>query len=292
LSGSERSGTLAFLENPRQPSIAERVLQELNPLSSATAASSCATFETSQGSGCDASGATMWLSYSDCTFAEGKAFWTGTQGLFMTSTADTASCGTFPNPGSGGYLTRQVVSASGSTTPDLLTIKNSYGTTAYVDDKTADLGNFDSQPIGKLINNGYGSQVSFNGPGGSRDSITIAQRLMVSVLLDESVTGTLSVSETVGSTQRTVSGSLTVYHNLLKVVGTSTFQNVVHTDGCCYPSSGTISTTFSAGSHESPTALGALLVGKTETLEITACGTGTLTSVNGSVQTVALTRCY
>jgi hypothetical protein len=280
LSGSSSSGTQAQMDFKSQPSLFQTAKSSFNLLPNAFADVSCPTFRT-MGSGCQASGGTMWLSYSDCTFA-GAATWTGVQSLISTASA---SCGVFPNPTTG-TLIRQFVASSGSTTPGSVTLTTNRGVQGVVDDATVNLGNFDGDAISTVTNGGYGSEVTF--ASGKRTSATIAHRIYSTGIFDHSVTGTVQVSDSGSS--RSVSGTVTVYHNLLRIIGTSSV-NVVHQDGCCFPISGTITTLFSQGSV-APTTLGRLAVGKTETLNITGCGTATLTSYDGSTANVILDRCF
>ncbi len=283
LSGSSSGGTQASADFKFQPTLLQSVKSQFNLLPNAFADVSCPTFHT-MGTGCQASGGTMWLSYSDCSFA-GAATWNGVQALISTSSA---TCGSFPLPAANGSLIRQLVASSGALTPGQVTLTTNLGTQGVVDDATANLGNFDGDSISTIANGGYGSEVTF-GPSDTRTGVTIAHHIYSTGLFDHSVTGSLSVSESSGT--RTVTGSVKVYHNLLRVVGTSVI-NVTHQDGCCFPISGTISTTFSQGNNVQPTAAGRLALGKTETLSITGCGTASLTSYDGSTANVVLDRCF
>jgi hypothetical protein len=228
----------------------------------------------------------MWLTYDDCSFAGSSAVWHGTQALTMS--ASNAVCGSFPNPGANQTLSRQLVSIAGSSTPLAATVKSAYGTEGIIDDASANLKNYNNDTITPFLNGGYGSQVTFNSSG-LRSSMHIGYRIVSGVLFDQTINGDLNISDS-GSSQ-IISGNIQVYHNVLQVIGTSQFTDVVHEDGCCFPVSGTIKTTFSAGTV-APTALGSLAVGKSETLTITGCGTGTLVGYDGTTTSVALTRCY
>lgn len=254
-----------------------------------TMAGTCPTFATT-GTGCAVSGGTMWLTYSGCKFSGSTASFTGVQALIMS--AGTAACGTFPHPGVNSTLKRQYVTASGSTTPSSLLRQSAAGTYLAIDNHTTNLSNFDSATLATIVNGGYGVSVSFNGSG-ARDQITFGHRINVTGDFDQTVYGTLNITESSSSaTSRSVSGSVTVYHNGLQVIGTSVLSNLVHSNTCCLPTSGTITTTFSAGANVSPTTLGSLYVGKSESLAFTGCGTGTLTKYDGSVVSVSLNRCF
>jgi len=250
----------------------------------------CPTFATAAGSTCSVSGGTMWLTYSACSFLGSAAKFTGVQALSMST--GTATCGSFPHPGASSTLTRQYVNSSGSTTPSSLLRQSAAGTYLTIDNHTANLSNFDSAVIPTIVNSGYGVSVHFNSSG-ARDQITFAHRVNVAGDFDQTVHATLTISESSnGASSRTVSGPVTVYHNGLQVIGTSTLSALVHNNTCCLPVSGSITTSFTAGSNVSPTALGSLYVGKSETLTFTGCGTGTLTKYDGSVVNVSLNRCF
>jgi hypothetical protein len=287
LSNSGSGGTLALLDFKAKETFWAKTRSTLDFLPEAFASGSCPTYTSSNGGGCYSNGSrTMWLSYGDCNFNGSAADWHGTQALTMS--AGTATCGTFPNPGANQTLSRQLVAAAGSTTPLIATVKSVYGTVGVIDDATANLKNFNNDTIAPFLNGGYGSQVTFDSAG-RRTSLHLSYRVASALIFDQTFNGTLGVTESAGT--RVISGSIQVYHNGLQVIGVSTFNGVVHTDGCCFPTSGTITTQFSAGTV-APTALGSLAVGKSETLTLTGCGTGTLQSYDGTTTDVALTRCY
>jgi hypothetical protein len=289
LSNSGSSGTLAMIDF-KAPGAKEtfwaKTRSTLDFLPEALAANFCPTYASASGGGCTASSHTMWLSYSDCNFENSESSWHGTQALIMS--AGSASCGTFPNPGSSQTLSRQFVAGAGSTTPLIATVKSPYGTVGVIDNTSTNLSNFNNDTITPFLNGGYGSQVAFNSAG-ARDSLRLSYRMSSALLFDQTINGTLAVADS--GSYRTISGSVTVYHNGLQVIGTSTFSNVIHKDGCCFPTSGTITTQFTQGSV-APTAAGSLAVGKSEVLTLTGCGTGTLQSYDGTTTDVALTRCY
>jgi hypothetical protein len=286
LSNSTASGTLSQLDFKKDKTFWTKARSNFDFLPYAQAATYCPTYASASGGGCVASSHTMWLTYGDCNFENSETDWRGTQALTMS--AGTASCGTFPNPGSNQTLTRQFVAGAGSTTPYAASVKSAYGTATVIDNVTSNLANFNNDTIAPFLNGGYGSQVGFNSSG-ARDSILLNYRISSGLLFDQTFDGSLNVSDS--GSYRTITGSIKVYHNTLEIIGTSTFTNVVHTNSCCFPISGTITTQFSAGSV-GPTAAGSLAVGKSEVLTLTGCGTGTLQSYDGTTTDVALTRCY
>lgn len=231
----------------------------------------------------------MTLLYQDCNFGASSSIWNGKQKLTMSAGA--ASCGTFPNPGAGGSLYRQFTNASGAA-PGVMQIDTSYGTTAFIDHASTNLNNYDGVTIAPIHNGGYGTKVDFNGSG-ARTAITLGARVMVIGVYGHTITGGLTISESSASaSQRTINGSIDVYLNFVQVTGTSVFTNVVHDNMCCQPISGTITTTFAAGTNVAPTAFGATMVGNSETLTFTGCGTANLTGFDGNVKSVQLSRCY
>jgi hypothetical protein len=84
-------------------------------------------------------------------------------------------------------------------------------------------------------------------------------------------------------TARVVSGSVTVQHNLAKFTSETTFDAVGYGNAaCCFPTTGSVSTTFSKGAD----------VGKTETLTFSsACGEATLKPASGASIPLVLQYC-
>jgi hypothetical protein len=83
--------------------------------------------------------------------------------------------------------------------------------------------------------------------------------------------------------ERVASGTVTVQHNLLKYTSTTTFTSVGYGEPlCCFPTSGSVSTTFSKGTN----------VGKTETLTFSSvCGEATLTDATGVTASITMQYC-
>jgi hypothetical protein len=96
-------------------------------------------------------------------------------------------------------------------------------------------------------------------------------------------TGQDGLTVTVKGTTRTVSGSLTVQHNLAKYDATVTFNNASFGDGaCCFPTSGSVTTTFLSGTDK----------GRTESLSFSPiCGEATLTTASGATRSYTLMHC-
>lgn len=296
LSSSSEDGLQAFYQSSPSRSVADsqKLEQILSLVPQAEAAGLCPTFLSPSGTKChaDTANSTLYLRYNQCTFGSGRTTWTGYQALIMS--AGTPACGTFPNPGAGGELIRRFVkNLTGTPVAGKMLIRSSYGTIGTIDHETANLGNFDGVTITAAVGSGYGMKVGFNGSG-ARSSLVMQHRIAVAGVFDHSIDGSLTVSEASGSaTQRTVSGTVTVYLNRLQVIGTSTFTGVVHKNICCQPVGGTIETTFSAGANVTPTTMGSLMVGKTETLKFNGtCGEAELTKYDGTTETVELSRCF
>jgi hypothetical protein len=100
---------------------------------------------------------------------------------------------------------------------------------------------------------------------------------------DHTLSTPVPLTLTVTGGVRTIGGAVTVQHNLLHYDTTTTFHDVGYgLAGCCFPSSGSVTTTFT----------GRLLAGKTETLAFSgACGEGTLTTTDGKTVPFTLTQC-
>lgn len=102
-----------------------------------------------------------------------------------------------------------------------------------------------------------------------------------------SVTGALKNTTANGlGTSRTMSGTVTIYHNLVKYTATNTFNSVVWGDStCCYPTSGTVTATYSGTNKPADSS--------TMTFS-TTCGSATFASTSGSSTTstsVTLENC-
>ncbi len=247
LSASLEDGTQANAGANTDPSQARKSWHTIvggafNFLPSAFAAALCPTYQT-VGAECTAAGATLWLSYNACQMLGlGIATWSGTQALVKS--AGSAQCGEFPHPGASGNLIRQFVTGPQTTTPGKLSIDNWRTRSLVIDHASEDLANFNHDVIAPLLNDGYGLQVNFNA-NGLRESLALKHRAYVIGRFDHSVNGSLAIQEPAPNGDRTVNGSIVVYHNLMRVIGTSTVSGLVHTRTCCLPVSGSISTNSS-----------------------------------------------
>lgn len=96
-------------------------------------------------------------------------------------------------------------------------------------------------------------------------------------------TGAGGLSVTGADTRRVVNGSVTVQHNILKYTATASFNNVGYGEaGCCFPTTGSVTTTFHNGADKN----------KSESLAFSAiCGEATLTTAAGNVVPITLQHC-
>lgn len=88
---------------------------------------------------------------------------------------------------------------------------------------------------------------------------------------------------TASGTTRLLSGAVTVQHNLAKFTATATFNSVGYGEaGCCFPTTGSVTTTFQSGPSK----------GETETLAFSAiCGEVTFTNTSGVSSPLTLQHC-
>ena len=98
-------------------------------------------------------------------------------------------------------------------------------------------------------------------------------------------TGSDGITVAISGTSRVVSGTVIVQHNLAMFTSMTKFNSVEYGDtNCCFPSSGSVTTTFSKGPHQ----------GKTETLAFgttLGCGEATLTKTDGAKVPFTLKHC-
>jgi hypothetical protein len=133
-----------------------------------------------------------------------------------------------------------------------------------------------------------GASVAGGGTTYSSSSLTIN-----GIELVGTYSGTETFDHTIESSTLTLSsgvvnGSVTVYHNLAKVIGTATVSGLTFTSGCCTPTAGSISTRFQAyGVYSSKSGFN----GVTETLSFTGCGQATYTGPEGYSGSVTVSNC-
>lgn len=136
------------------------------------------------------------------------------------------------------------------------------------------LYNFDDAQILPTINDGYGTSVHYDDKS-SINQISIAENMN-----EHTIIGGAHLTQKKGQPYIPVA-YMTVYQNVLHLVGKSQLKDLAFNDSCCTPISGTITTQFNAGSNVAPTDQGAHFVGKTETLTFDGCGTARLRDFEG-----------
>lgn len=224
----------------------------LNPLTSActlSSASSC-------------SGSTATISWAGCTVAGGKGTLTG-------GWTEVFSSGSCVRPlGNGITMTR-------TTTGETMTHDSGHTRTTDTNGGVA----WDGTVIpstGDVITNASGTRtIVIHGRH------EIKKNAKGKIQYDHFLTSTgLTVTGSRAGTNRVISGSLTLYHNILKFNAANTFNSVTYGDAtCCYPTSGNISTVLS-GSKTG-----------TATLTFTStCGTSTYTEA-GVTTNLILDQC-
>ena len=233
----------------------ERLFAELELEKSAEASNTCSYYTTAERLACSEGTAQSPITYSDCSFSGSSAVWNG--GVSLTCAS--------------GSITRIV--------NDGTTRMNSFGRTLTIHTSAA---------------TGYsGSGFTLSGSGGTTwtaSNLTINGVELVTDAYDhtlQSSTLTRSVSGAGSSQTVTYSGTVTLYHNKVKITATSQLTGLTLTPGsCCMPTGGTITTTFSGTSL-----LGSKYDGATETLQFTGCGTATYSGPEGYSGTVSVTNC-
>jgi len=112
------------------------------------------------------------------------------------------------------------------------------------------------------------------------DQSAITQISLAEQLSDQTLVGSAHVNQQNGRTIIT-NAHMTVYQNVLNVVGQGELKNLVFADSCCTPVGGTITAHLTAGSNVAPTTEGSHFVGKVETLTFDGCGSAQLKDVDG-----------
>jgi hypothetical protein len=102
------------------------------------------------------------------------------------------------------------------------------------------------------------------------------------VLFNHSIKSTgMSVTGTRAGSNRVVTGTTTMYHNLARYTAAHTFNTVTWSDSsCCYPKSGSITTSFSGAKTGSSTMTFSAV-----------CGQATFTDTDGTNSAVTLSQC-
>jgi hypothetical protein len=230
----------------------ENLLASLDPVHPANASSACPTFSASTLASCLSSPVT--LTYSSCSFGNSSATWTG--GSIFTCS------------GSVGSPTVNKTYSSGTART------NGFGTVVSVKSSgtsfngTSVSGGMTLTPSSLSIN---GVELTAATSGGSP-------------LFDHTIT-----SSALTYSGGVVNGTVTIYHNYAKVIGTAVISSLGFTSGCCTPTSGSIKTTFQAyGVFAAKSGFN----GASETLNFTGCGAATYTGPEGYSGNVTLSNCF
>jgi len=136
------------------------------------------------------------------------------------------------------------------------------------------LYNFDDAPILPTIADGYGTSVHYD------DQSLINQISVAQNVNEHTVFGGAHVTQKRGQPYIPVA-YMTVYQNVLHLIGKSQLKDLAFNDTCCTPVSGTIITQFNAGSTVAPTDQGSRFVGKTESLTFDGCNSAQLRDFEG-----------
>lgn len=207
-------------------------------------------------------GTTCTITWNDCTVTNGKGD-TITMSGSWSETYSTAACTS--SFSSGCSMTRTsdgsvMTMASGATVTTSTTSHTNYeGTTIPA--------------TGTQISNSSGTRtITING----------IHRVMKGPKgrkwFDHSITGSLSATGSKSGGNRVITGTNTVYHNLLSYKVANTFNSVTWgSTSCNYPTSGSISSTVSGS-----------ISGTTTLTFTTTCGSATFVGTDGSSSTVQL----
>jgi hypothetical protein len=292
---SMSGGTMAMRNEAPKHSRFSILLDALNPtIKNALAAMLCPTYATtSPSAGCTVTSGVMTLSYgttTGCSFSGSAATWTGSQTL--TPASGSPSCGSFPAPTSTPFTLTRLF-------PPTTTRTSASGVVVTIDTAGTDAGFVTGSTQQPTAPSG-GAVVTFNSSTGTRTQIAfpginlIAASATGTAKFNHSITTTGSSATPITLSSGSVTGgTVLVFHNLVQVMGTTTFSSVSFSSGCCTPTSGTITTAFSAVSGVTPTAIGsASFVGKSETLTFTGCGTATYTGPESYSGNVTLGHCF
>jgi len=246
---------------------------------SQTSQGTCPTLSTAvenQNCAVDSGGKILTLTYRACKFNGSSAVWNGSE---IISASSAVSCGTFPPESTGSTLLRTFGSNP--------TTVRSNGLAITLDT---------THSSGYSFSVSGGTQVLFNG-GGYRKVLIAGLHLTAtqgdSSLWDYSISTSpvspLDVQLSAGP--KILNGTVIVQNNLYNsnatlgfYTGTSVLKNVTYSlnSECCYPQSGSITTTFSGSKTGT----------ETLTFSGSSCGAATLKDSDGIIHAVTMTHCF
>jgi len=281
------SGSAVAMNAPSRPSRVRELMEALNPIGTAWAATwSCTGGSLSPAYTGPAGNPYAYTPLScSVTWGNGKtasAVWSSTFALNYGSACDTTHA-FFENQVAGCSVAR-TTAAGGNTR----TLTGPNGNAYAVTHDTHGSGTgYDSTVAPAPNDNGLVVTCGANGCASSKTLAINGSHLTGTVngslWWDHTVSTPSPLAVTDAGGTRTVNGTVVVQHNRAKFTSTTTFSNVTYAGGsCCFPSGGSVSTTFSSGPN----------AGKTETLTFGAgCGEATLTPPNGAAQALTLQHC-
>lgn len=284
---------VAWSPAPKKASPVDRVLSFLNPIGTAQAAEwSCSTGSLSPayaGPGKDPYAYTppsctvTWLGGS----RSDSASWSGPFTLSYSASCDDVHAAV------GKQVAGCEVTRTSRAGGDTRTVTGPDGYLRTVDHDTSGAGTgWDSSVSPAPTDDGVQTTCGTGGCASSRNLVISGSHLTGTIAIggdtariwDHTVVtgdGGLTVSNSGGDL--VVSGTVIVEHNLIQVTSTTTFSNVTYSEPlCCFPTSGSVSTTFSKGPD----------VGKTEGLEFSSvCGETVLHRADGTSVALTLEHC-
>ena len=273
LQGSS-GGTTSMLEQaPRYAKIFD--LESLFSNAYASNATCPTIPTTAQGAGCSVSGFIATLTYSNCSFANAAATWSGSQTVTFTGVAPV--CGS-------AFPTTQTAVTRGFAANTTRSTGTSSGTVV-----TLDTNGLYSAWDGTSVTGGYTTTWS----GGVPTSFKINGINLVAA----TSSGTRLWKHSITSSTLTVTGgntipagsSLTFWHDYAQVKATSVVTTaLVFNSSSCTPVSGTITTTYSTGAASGYSKYN----GAVETLTFTGAGTATYSGPEGANGNVTLAHCF
>ena len=251
-----------------------RILNRLNPISSAWAVPSCSW--SSLISACNSNSET--LTYDGCSNPNDPAIKIlGSESLVWTGAGCCTSAPLSASSTTPCSFVRRTVNASGATDP-LVRSVGAHSVTL----NTEEISGYDQPKTG-----GFG--VACQGQGGNstceaQREITIAGAHYTGGRWDHTVsTDTPVVIQGHGATRNVLSGTVRVQHNQAKYTSiTAVTSTLTHTEGCCFPTGGSIRTTFVGGAFD----------GKSESMTYgPGCGESTLSDTENQRTGLALHHC-
>lgn len=223
------------------------------------------------------SGSTLTATLGGCSFLNSLATATGS----MIFTWTTGSCASPPSSSAASAVFTRTAGDNGSGGGSPIVITGVSGNSVTI--TTQDTSGFSVSKTG-------GTTVTCGSSGtcATGRSTTINGVHWVGNYFGSSFDHTISTSSPLtmtgtGSSLQISGGTTLVQHNLAKFTATSAITSTLtFSSGCCVPTGGSISTTFSGGSLDS----------KTESLAFSStCGSATLTNSTGKTSTVTLPFC-